>query len=619
MKDDSIERHALDKLEADVRAVCRAMLAAEAARAAEIASTHPANRRSATNLIHYLELRHHDVRDLQARLAAAGLSSLGRSEAHVLATTEQVLSVLAQLNGHEPPPRAAGIALTEGHEFLAFNAKALLGAPVGTRGTRIMVTLPTEAADQSELVAAMAASGMDIARVNCAHDEPGVWERMIDQVRSTQRANGHRPRIAMDLGGPKQRTGPLQPGPRVVRISPRRDRLGAVTVPALVWLTANRARASVPQRVTVVPVDDADWLRRRQPGDRLDFVDSRGAVRHWVVVESRTGGCMVTATQTAYVCSGLELICATAVDGDAVAVGDLPEVEQVHRVDVGDHLTLTRTLEPAAPSPAGTAHRIGCTLPEVFDQAKPGERVWLDDGKIGGILVRVTPDEIDLRITDVRPGGVNLKAAKGINFPDTDLRLDALTDKDLHDLDFVARNADIVNLSFVRNPADVSQLQAELERRNASDIGIVLKIENVAAFEHLPELLLAVMRSRKFGVMIARGDLAVEVGFERLAEVQEEILWACEAAHAPVIWATQVLDTLARTGQPSRAEITDAAMSERAECVMLNKGPHITDAIHTLDSILTRMQQHQHKKRSLLRRLQAWDHTPAGPQDEHGD
>jgi pyruvate kinase len=74
------------------------------------------------------------------------LSSLGRSEAHVLATIEEVLSVLARLNGHEPPPRAAGVALTEGHEFLAANARALLGTPAGTRGTRIMVTLPTEAA-----------------------------------------------------------------------------------------------------------------------------------------------------------------------------------------------------------------------------------------------------------------------------------------------------------------------------------------------------------------------------------------------------------------------------------------------------------------------------------------
>jgi pyruvate kinase len=601
----------LETLETDVRAVRDAMLLAESARADEIAATHPSHRRSAANLIHYLELRQHDVRDLQARLAAAGLSSLGRSEAHVLATVEEVLSVLARLNGNEPPPRAAGVALTEGHRFLTANAKALLGASPGTRGTRIMVTLPTAAGDDADLVAQMTTGGMDIARINCAHDGPETWSRMIDHVRATRRPNGQRPRVAMDLAGPKLRTGPLHPGPRVVRISPRRDRLGHVAAPALVWLTANGAAVASQQQVAVVPVDDAAWLERRQPGDRLEFVDSRGARRHWLVVETRADGCMVTATQTAYVSSGIELICATSTNHDATVVGVLAEVEQVHRIDAGDHLTLTSSLEAAEPTAAGNEHRIGCTLPEVFEQAKPGERVWLDDGKIGGVIVRVTPDEIDLRVTDVRPGGANLKAGKGINFPDTDLRLDALTAKDLDDIDFVATHADMVNLSFVRHPADVEQLQAELDRRDAADVGIVLKIENVAAFEHLPELLLTAMRSRKIGVMIARGDLAVEVGFERLAEVQEEILWACEAAHVPVIWATQVLDTLARTGQPSRAEITDAAMSERAECVMLNKGPHIADAIHTLDSILTRMQHHQHKKRSLLRRLQAWDSTTA--------
>ena len=607
---------AFDLLESDVRIVRDAMLAAESARAEDIAATHPSHRRSAANLVHYLELRRHDVRDLQARLAAAGLSSLGRSEAHVLATVEEVLSVLARLNGREAPPRAAGVALSEGHEFLAANANALLGTAPSTRGTRIMVTMPTEAAEDVHLVAEMAECGMDIARVNCAHDGPEIWERLIEQVRSTQRTNGHRPRVAMDLAGPKLRTGPLQAGPRVVRISPRRDRLGAVVSPALVWLTGCLS-ATGSQGATVVPVDDSGWLERRQPGDRIEFVDSRGANRHWVVIEVRNDGCLATARQTAYVASSIRLVCTTGTDEngtdeDGVAVGELPEVEQVHRVDHGDHLVLTRNLEPAPPTGAGLEHRIGCPLPEAFEQAEPGQRVWLDDGKIGGVIVRVTSDEIELQVTDVRPGGANLKAAKGVNFPDTDLRLDALTAKDLEDLDFVASHADMVNLSFVRHPGDVEQLQAELERRDAGDVGVVLKIENVAAFEHLPELLLTAMRSRKVGVMIARGDLAVEVGFERLAEVQEEILWACEAAHVPVIWATQVLDTLARTGQPSRAEITDAAMSERAECVMLNKGPHITHAIHTLDSILTRMQHHQHKKRSLLRRLQAWDRTPAG-------
>jgi pyruvate kinase len=119
-------------------------------------------------------------------------------------------------------------------------------------------------------------------------------------------------------------------------------------------------------------------------------------------------------------------------------------------------------------------------------------------------------------------------------------------------------------------------------------------------------MLFAAMSCPAAGVMIARGDLAVECGFERLAEVQEEMLWACEAAHMPVVWATQVLENLAKTGRPSRAEITDAAMGVRADCVMLNKGPHILDAMRALDDILRRMQEHQSKKRPLLRALKAW-------------
>jgi pyruvate kinase len=122
-------------------------------------------------------------------------------------------------------------------------------------------------------------------------------------------------------------------------------------------------------------------------------------------------------------------------------------------------------------------------------------------------------------------------------------------------------------------------------------------------FQLLPDLLLEAMRGPSAGVMIARGDLAIECGYERLAEVQEEILWICEAAHVPVIWATQVLENLAKMGQPSRAEITDAAMGQRAECVMLNQGPHILEAVAVLDNILRRMQTHQTKKQSLLRQL----------------
>jgi pyruvate kinase len=471
-----------------------------------------------------------------------------------------------------------------------------------------MVTMPTEAADDPRLLTEFVAKGMDVARVNCAHDDANTWTQMIANIRTSGRSAGG-PRIAMDLAGPKLRTGPLKPGPRVVKISPTRDKMGRVTAPARVWLTANSDAAPDfldVTGVTTLPVDDESWLQRRHAGERIEVCDSRDANRVWEIVEVTAQGCSAACEKTTYVTSGLKL---TGRKDDAVGIGELPAIEQAHRVGRGDRVILTRSLDPAQPTPTGSTHRIGCTLPEAFDHARTGEQVWLDDGKIGGTIERVEEDEIELVVVDVRPAGANLRSGKGINLPDTELRLDALTAKDLEDLTFVAAHADVVNLSFVRSARDVERLQIELERLDASDIGIVLKIENVAAFENLPELLLAAMRSRKIGVMIARGDLAVEVGFERLAEVQEEIMWACEAAHVPVIWATQVLDTLARTGQPSRAEVTDAAMSDRAECVMLNKGPYITNAIGALDSILTRMQHHQDKKRSLLRQLHAWDRS----------
>lgn len=162
----------------------------------------------------------------------------------------------------------------------------------------------------------------------------------------------------------------------------------------------------------------------------------------------------------------------------------------------------------------------------------------------------------------------------------------------------------------MRRARNVETLHAHLRDLAAPNLGIIPKIETRRSFENLPELLFSAMANKVAGVMVARGDLAVECGYERLPEVQEKILWAAEAAHMPVIWAIQMLETLAKTGLPSRAEITDAAMGERAECVMLNKGPHIKEAMYTLDDILHRMQAHQAKKRPLLRTLRAWMTTP---------
>jgi pyruvate kinase len=199
--------------------------------------------------------------------------------------------------------------------------------------------------------------------------------------------------------------------------------------------------------------------------------------------------------------------------------------------------------------------------------------------------------------------GAKLKPEKGINLPDTDLHLPSLTDEDIAHLPFIARHADMVGYSFVRRPEDIEELHRQLDQLHKPDLGVILKIENKQAFDHLPALLLTAMKRKAVGLMIARGDLAVEIGFMRIAEVQEEIMWFAEAAHLPVIWATQVLDTFAREGRATRAEISDAVKSVRAECVMLNKGPYIAEAIGMLKDIDIRMSAHESKKAKKLRLL----------------
>ncbi len=280
-----------------------------------------------------------------------------------------------------------------------------------------------------------------------------------------------------------------------------------------------------------------------------------------------------------------------------------PDAKQ--RIFRDDYLRLTREL----PENKSTCFQANCTLPEILDRLEVDATVWIDDGHIGALVESVTDEGVLLRITYADSKGSKLLPDKGLNFPDTDLRLSPLTDKDLQDLDFVATHADIVGYSFVQESADIELLQRELQVRlpqNLAIPAIVAKIETPQAVRNLPELIVQAAGKQPFGIMIARGDLAIEIGYQRLAEIQEEILWLCEAAHIPVIWATQVLENLVKKGIPSRAEMTDAAMGERAECVMLNKGPFIAEAVTILDDVLSRMQTHQVKKTSQLRALRSW-------------
>jgi len=249
---------------------------------------------------------------------------------------------------------------------------------------------------------------------------------------------------------------------------------------------------------------------------------------------------------------------------------------------------------------------ITCTIPAIFERLRLGDPVWIDDGKIGCVVELIAPARIDLRVIEAGERGTRLRPDKGLNFPATDIPAPPLSDADRDALEAIVGAIDVVGYSFVRRASDVAELQDELARLGRPRLPLALKIETLDGINNLPALIVQAAGRQPTTVMIARGDLAVEIGYRRLAEMQEEILWLCEAASVPVIWATQVLDEFVKTGIPTRAEITDAAMAERAECVMLNKGPHIVRAVEVLDQLLPLMEAHQTKKTSRMRALHSW-------------
>ncbi len=466
---------------------------------------------SALNLAHYLALRRYDLRSLQAALMPWGLSSLGRIEGRVVPNLRAVMATLSAIEPTKvktPMTRPRLEEFLAGQHLLQKHTEELFGPAQRERRVRIMVTLPTEAALDYELVREIIQRGAACARINCAHDTPELWQSMIDHVHRASQETGQPCKILMDLGGPKIRTG-------TVVFPPHQQRLF-----------------------------------------RGDFL-------------------ILTPQEMGLECQNLQT-----------------------------QLSSTQYCQTS------------CTVPEILDRLTVGSAVYIDDGKLRTRVVEIDYPLADqtsgllLQVTHAPPKGVKLRAEKGLNFPDTMLNLSPLTAKDRQDLDFVAVHADLIGYSFVQKAADIELLQLELRQRLGNEVplpAVIAKIETNEAVCNLPELIIHAAGKQPFGVMIARGDLAVEIGYQRLTEIQEEILWICEAAHVPVIWATQVLESLVKKGAPSRGEMTDAAMAERAECVMLNKGPFIAEAVTILADVLTRMEAHQLKKTPQLRALHSWE------------
>ena len=358
----------------------------------------------------------------------------------------------------------------------------------------LLVTLPSEAADDAEFTLRLARMGVEAVRINCAHDDEATWNRMIANVDAAAERTGRRMKVLMDLAGPKLRTGA------------RRETKGLKRV-----VSGGEFALTLPGQLDAAPAD-------------------------------------------------------------------MPAME--------------------------------CASAEALQATEPGQRILIDDGKLATRIVERTPWGAILRVTaGPVDKGYKLKPEKGINFPNTEIGIPALTADDIEALAFVARHADGIEFSFVQSADDVAQLQDELARLRPDDwrrLALVLKIETSKAIANLPDMLVRAAGRQPAAVMIARGDLAAEIGFARLAEMQEEILWLCEAAQVPVIWATQVLEGYVKTGVPSRGEMTDAAMATRAECVMLNKGPNLFEVITELDRLLLRMSEHLQKKTPQLRPLTSW-------------
>jgi pyruvate kinase len=568
---------------------------------ARIDGTLPKHRLSAANLAHYLGLRKQDIRTLQLELAALGLSSLGRCEGHVRNTLLRLCTWLAR-PGAVATAAADPLDWARAEALLHENTLALFGPPPTGRHVYIMVTAPDAADATPGWAEEVILAGADLLRINGAHETPREWEAIASTFKERAAAHGNVGRVIVDLPGPKLRAEIRQLEDTVLHLSRCKDREGKSLAPTQVLLVA--AYAGGPQ----LPVP-AEWLPRLQRGDVLRLTDAGERSRVLVVRGPGEGGVVAECDRSLYVTSRLPLSWRR---GEAVLgegrVGALPKQPRTLRLRVGDRLLVNASGESEDP----VQPVLACLEPDLLWQVRAGERVILDDGRLVAVVDAVGSDGLDCRVTQTLKSSTRLRSGKGIAFPDSQLALPRFGPQDELALQFALRHADAVGVSFVNGPRDVARIGERLKQEGRPGFGMILKLETRGAIRHLAAILFEALRYDAVGLMIARGDLAVALSFEKLAEMQEELLWFGEACHLPVIWATEVLDSVAHTGLATRPEVTDAAMSMRAECVMLNKGPHIGAAVRMLADIIRKMEAHQYKKRSLYRPLSVAREDPEG-------
>lgn len=567
----------------------------------QINEVHPLFRKGAINLIHYRTLRTMDISNLQKKLGDLGLSMLGRIESHVVSSLVNSKFILESLiNDYSNKRIKKSISVKKSIKEQKKHTKDLFGFRSKGRRVRIMVTLPTEAAFNYKLVHNLIASGMNTARINCAHDSPKEWLMMINNLNKAKKKLNRNCKISMDLGGPKIRTGALKTGARIRKFKPKRNEFGQVIEPVIIEFVPE-LNPNNPNELKV----DLKWLQELKKGDKINFTDTRDKHRKLIVKSVLANKVIATSKKTSYIQTGTLLTVHSTLK--KCLVGELPSIEKPIVLRKGDTLRILKEEISGEPAQYGIDGKlisngfISCSSDEIFDYIKVGESIIFDDGKIVGSIKALLENEIQIEIIQAKVSGSKLRADKGINLPETNLKIKGLTKKDREDLKFVVEHADFVNYSFVNSADDVNDLLSEMKKLDAKEsLGVLLKVETQTAYNNLTNILLEGMKNYPLGVMVARGDLAIECGWENMARIQQEILNLCNAAYVPTVWATQVLENLAKKGVPSRSELTDAASGLKADCVMLNKGPFILSSVNLLDNILSSMNTYQDKNEKMF-------------------
>lgn len=453
---------------------------------------------SVNNLLSFLELKRLNTFDLEEKLRLEGLSPLKNIHPHILFSLRKMLVNLSV--PMEKDPILKIINPVAASQIKQHRSKNLLGKD----SPSIMVTLDSSMLLTPDIFQKLILSGMTIARINCAHGSPEIWEQLVDQIRKAEGDLQHPfpTKIYMDLAGPK------------IRIDK-------------IFLTSN---TEIPPHYES---NQATFLKVKK-------------------------GKTVRIYKHSY-----------------------------HE----DESSFTFQLPT-----------IFITAPKALKNVRINDSIFFDDGKISGKVCNVMDEYIDVLIYSIQSGISKLKKGKGVNLPDSFVywNVASITEEDIENLPVVCDLADIIGVSFVHHPRDLYKLRMILERMTTKSIGIVAKIETKAAINHLSKIIVEGLKFNSFGLMIARGDLAVELGFTNLTTIQENMLCICEAAHVPVIWATGVLESMTKKGLLARPELTDAYMGFRADCIMLNKGPYIVDSVRLLHQLLESKQKNIDKYRNLI-------------------